>query len=115
MGMPRVGPEDTYESEIWVSNDEQEIFTVPSNKYARKVFGLTAIDHSGNATSTFTLRKYSGTTLEKEWTFVLGAYDTLDISRPLEAPFLTVEAGKSLRVVGGAPTSVFLKLDYYDL
>jgi len=113
--MPKIGPQDTYESEIWVSDDEQEIFTVPSDKFVRKVFGLTAIDHTGNATSTFILRKYKDTTLEKEWKFVLGAYDTLDILRPLESPFLTVEAGKSLKTVGGAATSIFLKLDYYDL
>lgn len=113
--MPKIGPEDTYETEIWVSDAEQEVGTVPSNKFARKVFGLTAVDHSGNATSTFILRKYSGATLEKEWVFVLGAYDTLDISRPLETPFLTIEAGRTLKTVGGAPTSIFLKLDYYDL
>jgi len=115
--VPQSGPrpEDTYEMEIWVSDAEQTLDTVPENKFARKIFGILAVSHTGNATSWFAIRKYNGDTLEKEWKFVLGAYDTLDISRPLESPILTIEAGREIRTIGGAPTSVFLVLNYYDL
>jgi len=115
--MPQRGikPEDTYEMEIWLSNVEQTIGDVPSNKFARKIYGLTAIHHKDTATSSFTLRKYKGATLEKEWVFVVGAYDTLDISRPPESPFLTIEAGRTLKGITQQPTSIMLILQYYDL
>jgi len=113
--IPKIRPEDTYEMIGWASDAEQVIGSVPSDKYARKVYSIVAVHHTPNTTGWFALRKYKGATLESEVKFVLGAFDTLDLSRPLDWPILTYEAGREVRTIAGAPTSIQLVLSYYDL
>jgi len=113
--MPKIGPQDTYEMIGWASDTEQTIGNVPSDKFARKVYSIVAIHHTPSATSWFALRKYKGTTLERETKFVLGAFATLDLRRDPEAPLLTFEAGRDIKTIAGAPTSIQLILSYYDI
>lgn len=113
--MPKIGPEDTYEMIGWASDGEQTIGSVPSDKFARKVYSIVAVHHTGNTTGWFALRKYKDATLERETKYFLGAFDTLDLSRHPEAPLLTFEAGRDIKTIAGSPTSIQLILSYYDI
>jgi len=113
--LPKIGPEDTYEMIGWASDAEQTIGSVPSGKFARKIYSIIAVHHKATATGWFALRKYKDALLESETRYVLGAYGTLDLSREPEAPLLTFEAGRNIKTIAGGSTSVQLILSYFDV
>jgi len=114
--MPKAGPENTWEIVFWASDVEQSMGSVPVTKYARKVFSLVAVHHTPNATGWFAIRKYSAAgALERENRYVLGAFDILDLTNPIDSPLLTFEAGREMRIISGAPTSIQVTLSVYDI
>jgi hypothetical protein len=110
-----IKPEDCFNLEGLIGTTETSLGQIPVTKYERKIYGLLLNNHA-TATNGLKLRQYAsdGTTLEKEWYFKLGALDTIDIARPLDLPFLSIPAGKYIKVVADS-ASIQLIIDCYDL
>jgi len=108
----RVKPEDCYNLELLVGVTEEEVGSVPSEVYEMKIYGIVMNEQSG-ATNKLTLRQYTDTTKEKEWTFKLGAYDTIDLLNEKESPILNIPAGRTIKAIATA-ASIQLILSCYD-
>jgi len=111
-----VKAEDTFEMEGDIGTTKAALTnnTVPSTKFARKVYGMI-INNRAGTTNTLTL------TIEEDTTVVrtippitLGAYDTLDINRPLDSPIFTMNPGQNIKAVA-ASASISVILQAYDL
>lgn len=117
-----VKPEDTFEMEASVGTSETDIkpygaanAQVPTIKFARKIYGML-LNNQASSTNTLTIKIYDtdGTTLLRSIAITIGAYDTLDISRSIDSPILTVYAGQYLKAVASV-ASVTVVMNAYDL
>lgn len=111
-----VKPEDTFEMEGTVTTSKAGLTnnTVPSGKFARKVYSYL-LSNKGSAVAGITF------TIEKDTTVVrtipeitLGAYDSIDEQN--ELGLITIPAGHNIKAqvtTGSGPISVIMRA--YDL
>jgi len=111
-----VKPEDTFEMEGDIGTTKAALSnnTVPDNKFARKVYGML-INNRAGTTNTLTLTIEEGTTVVRTLPpITLGAYDTIDVNRPLDSPIFTMNPGQNIKAVA-ASASISVILQAYDL
>jgi len=109
-----VNPENCFTLEKLVNTAEYDFGAIPSNKYSRVIYGQTMNEQSGG-TNKLTLREYDsdGTTILKEWSYNIGAYDTVGLGGNKESPVYQMAAGHYIKAVADA-SSVQLLLSCYD-
>jgi len=110
-----VRPEDCFNLESLISTTEYDFGQVPTNKYERKIYAII-MNNRATATNRLLLRQYAsdGTTLQKEWSFEIGAIDTIPLISNTESPILSIPAGRYIKAVASA-ASIQLILSCYDL
>ena len=98
-----------------VSTSEVELFTTPSDKY-RCVYAIILHDLSGTTTAsnniTFRIYREDGTTLDKEFTIPLTAYETKVITLGEKIPVITLQPSyvlKALTSVGDVEVELVFK------
>jgi len=109
-----VKAEDCFTLEKLVDTSEYDFGQIPTNKYSRVIYGQVMNEQSGS-TNKLTLREYDsdGTTKLKEWSYSIGAYDTVGLEWNKETPVYQMAAGHYIKAVADA-TSVQLVLNCYD-
>jgi hypothetical protein len=111
-----VKPEDTFEMEGDIGTTKAALTnnTVPDNKFARKVYGML-INNRAGAANTLTLTIERDTTVERTIPpITLGAYDSIDLNRPLDSPIFTMKPGQNIKAVASS-VSISVILQAYDL
>lgn len=109
-------PENTFEMEGDVGTTKAALSNseVPSNKFARKVYGML-INNRAAAENTLTLTIETDTTVDRTVPpITFGAYDTLDVNRPLDSPIFTMKPGQNIKAVAGSD-SISVILQAYDI
>nr|QBN22308.1 hypothetical protein [uncultured bacterium] len=120
----KIEPDETFEMDAEVGtsktnltiNEEANSHIVPSDKNQRKVFGVF-LNNNANAEQgiTFYVEK-DGTTKRTLPEIMLGAYDSIDVNRPKDAPFLTIRAGRNLKAqVTTGTGNIGVVLQAYDI
>ena len=100
---------------VTVGTVEVEIFQVPSDKSKRVVYELILNEQSGAANGIkFRIYDTDGTTLLKEWYLKIGASATINLTKNIETPVLTVDGGKYLKAIADA-ASIEVLVGHYDL
>ena len=97
----KIEPDETFEMDASVGtsktnltiNEEANSHIVPSDKNQRKVFGVF-LNNNANAEQGITFYVEEDTTTVRTLPeIMLGAYKSIDVNRPKDAPFLTIRAG----------------------